>query len=270
MFSPQIVDSDAFLDMSSTAQNLYFHLGMRADDDGFVGNPKKVSRIIGSNDDDLKLLLAKRFIIGFENGIVVIKHWRMNNLVRKDWYKPTQYIDQKRTLFLKEDGSYTEDSTKGVPLVNEPLTKMEHFVLVGKVRLGKVTNTRETDVSHKQITSLSEEKLIPSPEKMEGLRKVEAPFSFEEYVEKLSKSDKYVDQIIGIYWKSKGFTFGNIKQARDQFKADIKYARTLEAYERQQIVQTILFVKEDAEKIGYEWKISTLVKKIAIVTSKHD
>jgi len=130
MFSPQIIDSDAFLDMSSTAQSLYFHLGMRADDDGFVGNPKKILRMIGGNDDDLKILLAKRFILAFDSGVIVIKHWRINNLIRKDWYKETIYLEEKNSLNIKENGSYTE-------LVNENETIRSHRL--GKVRLGKVS-----------------------------------------------------------------------------------------------------------------------------------
>ena len=108
MFTMKIVDSDAFLDMPMSSQALYFHLNMRADDDGFVNNPKKIQRVIGASEDDLKLLLAKRFILGFENGVIVIKHWRMHNLLRKDRYNPTQYIEQKATLEVKEDGAYTE------------------------------------------------------------------------------------------------------------------------------------------------------------------
>lgn len=140
MFSPQIVDSDAFLDMSASAQNLYFHLGMRADDDGFVGNPKKILRMVGGNDDDLKILLAKRFILTFENGVIVIKHWRINNLVRKDWYRPTQYLEQKNKLFLKKNGAYTEDYTQGESLVNELTPSSSTQVRLGKVRLGKEEN----------------------------------------------------------------------------------------------------------------------------------
>ena len=117
MFSPQIIDSDAFLEMSASAQALYFHLGMRADDDGFVDNPKKISKMIGAAEDDFKILIAKRFILVFESGIIVIKHWRINNLVRKDWYKETQYKEEKSKLKLKENGAYTE-------LVNENATKM--------------------------------------------------------------------------------------------------------------------------------------------------
>ena len=108
MFTQKIVDSDAFLDMPLTTQALYFHLNMRADDDGFVNNPKKIQRMIGASEDDLKLLVAKRFILAFENGVIVIKHWRMHNLLRKDRYNPTQYQDQMASIELKDNGAYTE------------------------------------------------------------------------------------------------------------------------------------------------------------------
>lgn len=118
MFTQKIVDSDAFLDMPLTAQALYFHLNMRADDDGFVNNPKKIQRMIGASDDDLKLLIAKRFLLAFENGVVVIKHWRMHNLLRKDRYNPTQYQEQMEQLLLKGNGAYTE--AVEIPTVAEP------------------------------------------------------------------------------------------------------------------------------------------------------
>lgn len=132
MFSPDIVASDAFLEMPISTQALYFHLGMYADDDGFV-NPKKIMRMLGASEDDLKVLVARRFALPFENGVIVIKHWKVNNLVRKDWYRPTQYIEEKSTLYVKESGAYTQDSGQGAPLVNEPLTQ----VRLGKVRIGK-------------------------------------------------------------------------------------------------------------------------------------
>ncbi len=111
MFTQKIVDSDSFLDMSLSTQALYFHLNMRADDDGFVNNPKKIQRMIGASEDDLKLLIVKRFILAFENGVIVIKHWRMHNLLRKDRHNPTQYQDEYNTLTLKENGAYTELNT---------------------------------------------------------------------------------------------------------------------------------------------------------------
>lgn len=108
MFTKKIIDSDAFLDMPLSTQALYFHLNMRADDDGFLNNAKKIQRMIGASEDDLKLLIAKRFVLGFESGVIVIKHWRMHNLLRKDRYNPTHYKEEFAMLGLKDNGSYTE------------------------------------------------------------------------------------------------------------------------------------------------------------------
>ena len=108
MFTQKIIDSDPFLDMPLSTQALYFHLNMRADDDGFINNPKRIQRTIGASEDDLKLLIAKRFVICFENGVIVIKHWRMHNTLRMDRYKPTQYQDEFAQLEVKQNNSYTE------------------------------------------------------------------------------------------------------------------------------------------------------------------
>lgn len=107
MFSMSIMDSDAFLDMPTTSQLLYVHLGMRADDEGFIGNPKKILRMIGANDDDIKILFAKKFLLQFESGVVVIKHWRMHNTIRMDRFAHTTYRDEKDQLYLKENRAYT-------------------------------------------------------------------------------------------------------------------------------------------------------------------
>lgn len=108
MLTKKIVDSDAFLEMPLSAQALYFHLVMRADDDGFVNNPKKISKYISASDDDFKILLAKRFIIGFESGVIVIKHWRMHNAIKSDRYHPTDYQEEMARLMLKPNKAYTE------------------------------------------------------------------------------------------------------------------------------------------------------------------
>lgn len=108
MLSQHIMDSDAFLDMPPTTQILYVHLCMRADDDGFVGNPKKIMRMVGSVDDDLKVLLAKRFLLKFDSGVIVIKHWRIHNYIQKDRYQETKYLEEKAGLVVKNNGSYTE------------------------------------------------------------------------------------------------------------------------------------------------------------------
>lgn len=118
MFSKQIVESDAFYDMPSDSQALYVHLCMNADDDGFVNNPQKIRRMMGASEDSLKILIAKRFVLAFETGIMVVKHWRMQNSLRKDRYKPTEYTDEKGLLYMKPNGNYTYDEKQGVPLLS--------------------------------------------------------------------------------------------------------------------------------------------------------
>jgi hypothetical protein len=109
MFAKTIIDSDAFLDLPLSTQALYFHLSMRADDDGFINNPKKIMRMVGSNDDEMTLLKVKKFIMTFESGVIVIKHWKIHNLIQKDRYKPTHYIDEFNLLEEKENKSYKID-----------------------------------------------------------------------------------------------------------------------------------------------------------------
>ena len=135
MFAKTIIDSDMFLDMPLSTQSLYFHLSMRADDDGFINNPKKIQRMIGASDDDLKVLIMKRFILPFDSGVVVIKHWRMHNYIRNDRYKETVYQEEKSQLLLKENGSYTELATIGIPDGNQVETQDR----LGKDSLGEVS-----------------------------------------------------------------------------------------------------------------------------------
>ena len=128
MFNIQIVDSDAFLDMPLSTQALYFHLNMRADDDGFVGNPKKIQRLVGASEDDLKLLIAKRFLLVFEDGVIVIKHWRIHNTIKNDRYNKTLYIEELNQLKLKENKAYTfddSDKTKEIAQCFQNGSKMD-------------------------------------------------------------------------------------------------------------------------------------------------
>ena len=114
MFAKTIVLSDAFLDMSMSARCLYFTLSMLADDDGFVNAPRAIMRQCGASDDDMKLLIAKKFVLLFESGVIVIKHWRINNYLQKDRYKETKYLEEKDELTIDEKGSYhrTESSNQ--------------------------------------------------------------------------------------------------------------------------------------------------------------
>ena len=118
MFAKTIIDSDAFLDMPLSTQALYFHLAMRADDDGFINNPKKIQRVIGSADDDLRLLYLKRFLIPFDTGVCVIKHWRIHNYIRSDRYKETVYQEEKSQLYTKDNNAYSltpPDEIQAIP-----------------------------------------------------------------------------------------------------------------------------------------------------------
>ena len=130
MFAKTIIDSDAFLDMPLSTQALYFHLSMRADDDGFINNPKKIQRMIGCSDDDLKLLLAKSFIIAFESGIIVIKHWRLHNYIQKDRYKPTIYQNEKSRLCEDKNHVYSLDTG-----CIQDVSEMDTQVRLGQDRL---------------------------------------------------------------------------------------------------------------------------------------
>ena len=112
MFASQIVESDAFTDMPISAQALYFHMGMNADDDGFINNAKKVITIIGASKEDLSILIDKRFVLAFPSGVYVVKHWRMANSIQKDRYRPTVYEEEMASLVIKENKAYTE-KTKG-------------------------------------------------------------------------------------------------------------------------------------------------------------
>lgn len=144
MFAKTIIDSDAFLDMPMSARLLYYDLAMRADDDGFINSPKKIMRCTGSMPDDLSILIVRKFIIPFENGVVVIKHWRIHNYIRKDTYNETTYRDEKDMLFLDENKAYKikgdTPSTDEIRTVDEPLTQ----VRLGKVSLDKVSIEKES------------------------------------------------------------------------------------------------------------------------------
>ena len=141
MFSQAIIDSDAFLDMPVTTQLLYFHLSMRADDDGFINKPKSIMRSCGGSDDDMKILIAKKFIIPFEPALVVINHWKTHTLIAKDRYTETNYKEEKASLMLDEKNAYT--------LCIQDVNKVETQVSIGKVSQGK---SRVVEVSGNEDT----------------------------------------------------------------------------------------------------------------------
>ena len=156
MFAKTIVLSDAFLDMPLSARCLYFTLGMLADDDGFVNSPKSIMRQAGASTDDLNLLMAKRFILAFESGIIVIKHWRIHNYIQKDRYKESKYIEEKATLTLDQNGAYTE--------CIQPVSKVDTQVRLGedrdRIELGEGSKGKK-ETTHDLLQRLLPDYVIP-------------------------------------------------------------------------------------------------------------
>ena len=187
MFAKTIIDSDAFVDMPLSTQALYFHLSMRADDDGFINNPRKVQRMIGASDDDMKVLLMKRFLIPFDSGIVVIKHWKIHNYIQKDRYKPTVYVEEKALITSKKNGAYTELPPGGIPSDNQVDTEciQNGYSLETQVRLGKVSKgkDRKEEKAQPLLTIDSSRELTP------------------EEIEEERRKDEEIDMILrgGVY-----------------------------------------------------------------------
>lgn len=186
MFAKTIVTSDAFLDMPLSARCLYFTLGMLADDDGFVNNPKSIMRQVGACTDDLNLLIVKRFILAFESGVIVIKHWRIHNYLQKDRYKETKYLDEKSALALDENGAYTE--------CIQDVYNSDTQVSIGKDSIDKVSIGEDICASPAEPTKPSApqkhkygeyKNVLLTDEEYEKL-KDEFPNDYEERIERLS------------------------------------------------------------------------------------
>ena len=143
MFRLDVLETDAFMDMPLTAQALYFHLNLRADDDGFIGNPNQIVRSIGASADDLKLLIAKRFVLTFEDGVIVIKHWRLHNTLSMNRYKETNFLEDKAMLRIKDNKAYTFD---------------QNCLLLDDANLVEISQRQTKD---KQKTIVDEQKTTP-------------------------------------------------------------------------------------------------------------
>lgn len=222
MFAKKITESDAFLDMPSSTQMLYFHLSMNADDDGFVNNPKKIQRMCGASDDDFKLLIAKSFVLLFESGVIVIKHWKMHNYIQADRYRPTDYVEEKSMLGLKKNKAYTLD-------VNKMDTKCIQDVSVGKESIGKVRLGEDSIVKDSKGESVRGEKakrfIPPSVEEVE------------QYC--IERSNNIEAQSFIDFYESKGWMIG--KNKMKDWKAAV---RTWERSRKQ----------ENKENVFDEWR----------------
>ena len=208
MFSLKIVDTDAFLEMPMSSQLLYFHLSMRADDEGFVGSPKRIMRLIGVNEDDLKVLTSKRFILSFKSGIVVIKHWLIHNVIRMDRLQKTLYQKEKETLVLNEYDAYTEDCQ---PNVNQTATKCPPKL--SKVKLSK--------------DSIAETSSAIIPE--------------------LVNDKQHHIKIIGLFARAKKTNFKSKEQQKAFIKRNLRPAKNLSAYKLEDIIETIYYLINNAD-----------------------
>jgi hypothetical protein len=227
MFAKSIIDSDTFLDMPLTTQALYFHLSMRADDDGFVNNPRKIMRMIGADDDSLKLLTAKQFLIPFESGIVVIRHWRIHNYIRKDRYQATAYTEEQAKLSLDESLVYhmsdersTNGMTSGQPSVIPVVDAGK--VRLGKVRLGEVSVGEDRKIGNQSAAPKSESNIKfgyvdLTPEQYSILTQKYPTHIVDEYI-------KRVDD----YCKSRGKGYPNYPQTISKWiDEDVKSGKTV-------------------------------------------
>ena len=156
MFAKTIVDSDAFLEMPMSARLLYYDLGMRADDDGFVNSPKKIMKIIGASNDDMNILILRKFIIPFDSGVVVIKHWKIHNYIRSDRYKPTPYTKGKSMLEMKTNDGYTLKNGDGIPNGYQRDTQDR----LGKDRLDKDSIGKDNNIPSLPEPVKSNEKVL--------------------------------------------------------------------------------------------------------------
>ena len=157
MFAKTIIDSDAFLDMPLSTQALYFHLAMRADDEGFVNNPKKIQRMVSASEDDLKVLATKRFIIPFESGVVVIRHWKIHNYIQNDRKHDTVCEDEKSLITVKKNGEYemyTDCIQNGYNLDTEVSIGKDSIVedSIGKSRLDEVSKEESINNSFYEVS----------------------------------------------------------------------------------------------------------------------
>ena len=166
MFAKTIVLSDAFLDMPLSARCLYFTLGMLADDDGFINSPKSIIRQCGASEDDMKLLILKKFVLPFDTGIIVIKHWRINNYLQKDRYNETKYLDEKKTLEIEPNGAYTRTVYTQVSIGKDSIDKN---IYIEPVPLNDGTEYTPSEAEINEYT-----RLYPSVDIITEFRKIRA------------------------------------------------------------------------------------------------
>ena len=221
MFSRDVIDSDLFLDLPSSAQALYFHLAMRADDDGFVNSPKMIRRMVGASDDDVRILCAKAFLIPFESGVIVIRHWRIHNTVRKDMKKPTYCKAEMAMLEVDDNGAYelrnesvtspyrtrNESVTDSYRDRNEPVPNPSHRLDKNRLDKIRLEERGDSDESHTPSKPKSKKFIKPTIEEIGN------------YCDEKGYTDINAQQFFD-YYESKGWRVGN--SAMKDWKAAVR------------------------------------------------
>lgn len=185
MFSKKIIDTDWFMDMPASTQNLYFHLSMRADDDGFVASPKRIVKLVGASEDDYKLLIAKSFVIPFESGVCVITDWRINNYLRSDRYTTTIYQKEKESLNVDENGRYSLGIPSGTPLVSTDIYSSNSNTI------NYTNNIEEKELNKKKKHQYGEYKhVLLTDNELERLNK---DYGVQETLEAIKYLDEYIE-----------------------------------------------------------------------------
>lgn len=233
MFSPDIVSSEEFLSMPVSSRELYFQLGMNADDDGFV-QPRLIMKLTGATDDDLKVLIVKRFVLTFQSGVIVIKHWLIHNMIRLDRYKPTRFQEEKKELSIKENKAYTDRKLLGCQNGNQPATQ----VRLGKVRLGK-----DISIAAPEVAAVSEEK-----------------FDLPAYLEEMDNDKRRHIQIIGYFIEKKGLKFDNKKEIQAAINRHCRDAKELVGFSALKVDKAMEQCQKKYSDVG--WTLRTVLKEL--------
>lgn len=209
MFDKTITNADDFLEMPDSSQNLYFHLSMNADDDGFINNWKSIMRMTGHKDDDLKVLIAKNFIIPFDTGVIVIKHWRINNYLRRDRYVETKFKDEKNNLFLDNNLVYQLDTTG------------EHSIDKNRLDYIEEDNSKRFELIEKNLCRTL------SPIEIEIIKKWDyddevIELAIKEAILRNAKTIKYIDRVIFNWKQNKVETVEDAKKYIEEFSNKVK------------------------------------------------
>ena len=215
MFRLDVLETDAFMEMPLSTQALYFHLNLRADDDGFVGNPKMITRNVGATVDDLNVLIAKRFLLTFEDGVIVIKHWRLHNSLSQNRYQETKYLEDKAELLIKYNGSYSFSS--GKPIDDT------HYIEAGK---RQTVQRRVLDEPKTSLDKNRKEEISIEEVRIEEPKRFQKPTLEEVKAYCLERGNTVDPDRWFSYYEANGWKVG--KEKMKNWKAAVRYWETKE------------------------------------------